>query len=159
VKNTAYAWRHAIYFLSFMDGEAQRELVLEHAAAAEETRLEPAFAGLRAVIDGARFDASGHVARGAGRRFLGWSVGPTGCSRPELRSAPLVRRRTQRTAARPAYGDGSRTSAPECRSGLDDRGRTDRRLGFGAAGDGGGRGDDGGRRRVGARGAFGARRR
>lgn len=80
VKNTAYAWRQAIWLLSLCSEEAQRqalaelqELVAEQPQAWAE-RFAPAVAGLQLVIEGGRFDTTG---RGAGdaRRFLGWSVG------------------------------------------------------------------------------------
>ena len=80
VKNAAYAWRQAIFFLSLCDVEAQwralDELTAEVAAAADRgwaERFAPAVAGLRMVLGGGRFDAEG---RGPGAvRFLGWAVG------------------------------------------------------------------------------------
>ena len=83
VKNAAYAWRQAIFLLSFCDPVAQRralaELQAEVAAAPDRgwaERFQPAVAGLRLVLDGGRFDTDGH---GPGPelavRFLGWSVG------------------------------------------------------------------------------------
>ncbi len=83
VKNAAYAWRQAIFLLSFCDPVAQRralaELQAEVAAAPDRgwaERFQPAVAGLRLVLGGGRFDADGH---GPGPelavRFLGWSVG------------------------------------------------------------------------------------
>lgn len=79
-KNTAYAWRQAIFFLSFVDGSEQRRVVgdlLGEFAAKDSTtfaRLQPAFAGLSAVVDGARFDVKGRGPKGE-RRFLGWALG------------------------------------------------------------------------------------
>lgn len=79
-KNTAYAWRQAIFFLSFVD-EGQQTSVLadllgEFAGGDPATfaRLQPAFAGLKAVMGGARFDATGRGPNGE-RRFLGWALG------------------------------------------------------------------------------------
>jgi len=79
-KNTAYAWRQAIFFLSFVDEAEQRRVVGtllgEFAASDAATckRLEPALLGLKAVVDGARFDANGRGLNGE-RRFLGWALG------------------------------------------------------------------------------------
>lgn len=77
IKNAAYAWRQAIFFLSFCDQVAQRESMarLHDRAAVLGPRFAPAVDGLEAVIDGSRFDGSGRTASG-GRRLLGWSVGP-----------------------------------------------------------------------------------
>ncbi len=79
-KNTAYAWRQAIFFLSFADEAAQQravgDLLGEFVASDSATakRLEPALSGLKAVVGGARFDASGRGSNGE-RRFLGWALG------------------------------------------------------------------------------------
>jgi hypothetical protein len=79
VKNTAYAWRQALFFLSFAPGDEQAAAVaglreLGSSRPAEwQRRFEPVVAGLEAVVAGDRFDASGRT--GTGRRFLGWSVG------------------------------------------------------------------------------------
>ncbi len=88
VKNCAYAWRQAIYLLSFCDVQQQRNIV---GTVVEEyrdralanpglQRFEPAISGLRYVIEGYPFDASGEMAANgqlpvAARRFLGWGVG------------------------------------------------------------------------------------
>jgi hypothetical protein len=81
IKNSAYAWRQMIFFLSL----APPEEVSRFMAWARETfeaqkesrvaRLKPALLGLEAVHGGARFDAEGRVP-GGGRRFLGWTLGP-----------------------------------------------------------------------------------
>ena len=79
-KNTAYAWRQAIFFLSFVDEGQQRsvlaDLLGEFAGGDPATfaRLRPAFAGLKGVMGGARFDATGRGPNGE-RRFLGWVLG------------------------------------------------------------------------------------
>lgn len=83
VKNAAYAWRQAIFFLSFCDAAAQWRAVDELtglvAAASDRAwaeRFAPAVAGLRHVLAGGRFDADGHGPGPAlAVRFLGWSVG------------------------------------------------------------------------------------
>lgn len=78
IKNCAYAWRQAIFFLSFADQTTQvaavdrlRTLVID---AGLVNRLGLAVDGLAAVVGGARFREDGTV--GGGRRFLGWTVGP-----------------------------------------------------------------------------------
>lgn len=79
VKNLAYAWRQALFLLSYCSGSEQQaavgrlgeQLVMPH-----RSPLRPVAAGLAAILDGQRFDASGRIAAGAGRRLLGWSVGP-----------------------------------------------------------------------------------
>ncbi|WP_371401761.1 hypothetical protein OHA10_28060 [Kribbella sp. NBC_00662] len=74
IKNTAYAWRQAIFYLSFCSPASQGEALarLEERAG---PRLAPAVAGLQQVVAGERFDADGRTA-GGGRRLLGWSAGP-----------------------------------------------------------------------------------
>ncbi|HEY3559006.1 MAG TPA: hypothetical protein VGL05_16165, partial [Kribbella sp.] len=80
LKNTAYAWRQAIFYLSFCDGTAQREVLakLEERAAVLGPRFAPAVTGLVEVAGGQRFDATGRTP-GGGRRLLGWSAGPHWC--------------------------------------------------------------------------------
>lgn len=80
VKNTAYAWRQALFFLSFASQEQQRHALeeLQHAVGrsdeATRARLGPAVLGLAHVLGGGSFDRSGHGPGGA-RRFLGWACG------------------------------------------------------------------------------------
>lgn len=83
VKNAAYAWRQAIFFLSFCDDSEQAEILtrLRHqvdtSAGNFAARFGPAVDGLAQAISGGRFDAAGRIqGTGSGRRFLGWSVGP-----------------------------------------------------------------------------------
>jgi hypothetical protein len=77
VKNTAYAWRQAIYLLSLCDVHVQetaiRALETRLSANPEWVAFRPVVAGLRAAFEGARFDDGGTVE--GGRRFLGWSTG------------------------------------------------------------------------------------
>ncbi|MEZ6186177.1 MAG: hypothetical protein R3F62_14355 [Planctomycetota bacterium] len=79
VKNGAYAWRQALFFLSFCTPQEEAEVVAEleaRVAAADPTwaaRFAPALEGLRRVRAGDRFDDRGAV--GDGLRYLGWSVG------------------------------------------------------------------------------------
>ncbi|WP_328456855.1 hypothetical protein [Amycolatopsis sp. NBC_00438] len=83
VKNAAYAWRQALFFLSFCDEPAQRAAVdrlgEQVARAGLEDRFGPAVAGLAQVVAGGRFTESGTTADGAGRRFLGWTTGTHWC--------------------------------------------------------------------------------
>jgi hypothetical protein len=81
VKNSACAWRQAIYYLSLRDESVQAEALaalhgqLQTTGGSLEARFAPAVAGLEHVIAGGRFDAAGMVPGGTGRRFLGWAVG------------------------------------------------------------------------------------
>lgn len=80
IKNTAYAWRQAIYLLSLADHPTQHRVMgrLRDGWANGPDRwratFEPALAGLEHVASGARFDDAGRTDQG--KRFLGWSVGP-----------------------------------------------------------------------------------
>src|SRR5690606_14381500 len=71
VKNTAYAWRQALFFLSLDDEGTQRQALAElQALVAQQPiawaeRFEPVVAGLRLVLDGGRFDAEGRGPGGA----------------------------------------------------------------------------------------------
>ncbi|SDW67886.1 hypothetical protein SAMN05421504_1011231 [Amycolatopsis xylanica] len=66
VKNAAYAWRQAIFYLSFADVAAQRECVAALATRATAVpRLAPAVEGLARVVDGGP----------CATRFVGWSTG------------------------------------------------------------------------------------
>lgn len=82
VKNTAYAWRQMMFFLSFVHPPALQEFLdwaREHVEEQDETfvrRFEPVLAGLEWVCAGNAFDASGRGGpMGGARRFLGWSDG------------------------------------------------------------------------------------
>jgi hypothetical protein len=82
VKNTAYAWRQMVFFLSFLDRPAQeeflgwaRELFMQQDEAFTR-RFEPALTGLEWACAGNGFDASGRGGpKRQARRFLGWSDG------------------------------------------------------------------------------------
>lgn len=80
VKNTAYAWRQAVYLLSLVDESAQQAVLGRigdrwgNGPEPWRVTFEPALVGLERVLAGDRFDATGRV--GVGRRFLGWTVGP-----------------------------------------------------------------------------------
>ncbi|MEA5362865.1 hypothetical protein VA596_25245 [Amycolatopsis sp., V23-08] len=92
VKNAAYAWRQAVFFLSFCDVPAQRAAVdrlgEQVARAGLEDRFGPAVAGLAQVVADGRFTGSGTTADGAGRRFLGWTTGTHWCLPTRTADAP-----------------------------------------------------------------------
>ncbi len=79
LKNTAYAWRQAIFFMSFSEDVARLYILdelIQLGADSRGTRAErlwPAIDGLQRVEQGERFDQGGRC--GPARRFLGWSVG------------------------------------------------------------------------------------
>jgi len=82
IKNAAYAWRQAIYFLSLCDHDTQAEALaqlrghLQNAGEDLQARFGAAVDGLAHVIAGGHFDSSGRAPRpAAGRRFLGWATG------------------------------------------------------------------------------------
>ncbi|PPK68130.1 hypothetical protein V5P93_000034 [Actinokineospora auranticolor] len=79
IKNIAYSWRQAVYFLSLCDDERQAVVVADLRAATASGRraaLRPVVDGLATVLDGGRFTAEGLTADGRGKRLLGWSLGP-----------------------------------------------------------------------------------
>jgi hypothetical protein len=74
VKDAAYAWRHLVFFLSFVDEPTQRAFVgWARGELGKVPRLAPAVRGLAHVVDGGAFAADGTGPDGA-RRFLGWST-------------------------------------------------------------------------------------
>jgi hypothetical protein len=81
VKNTAYAWRQMVFFVSLMDGTgiaAFLDWMARHFAAQRQafrSRFSPVVAGFQAVAAGHRFGHDGLHAASGGRRFLGWSEG------------------------------------------------------------------------------------
>jgi hypothetical protein len=79
VKNAAYAWRQAIFLLSFCQSSEQASLVRrlgeEVRSAGIDIRFSPGVDGLAHVIAGGRFTATGLASDGDGRRFLGWAAG------------------------------------------------------------------------------------
>jgi hypothetical protein len=80
VKNAAYAWRQAIFLLSFCEASAQMSLLHRLEGEIHNTgsgpQFSPAIDGLAHVISGGRFSAAGTVPGSSGRRFLGWALGP-----------------------------------------------------------------------------------
>jgi hypothetical protein len=90
IKNVAYAWRQAIFLLSYCDQTTQHAAVDRLRVQADEAGLHLSFPraieGLAHVISGGQFTASGTAPDNA-RRLLGWSVGPHWC----LTSEPATR--------------------------------------------------------------------
>jgi hypothetical protein len=78
VKNCAYAWRQAVFCLSYCGQNTPHAAAERLGARVREAGLEgrfgPAAGGLTAVTAGARFTGDGTT--GAARRFPGWSTGP-----------------------------------------------------------------------------------
>lgn len=78
VKNTAYAWRQMLFFLSLSTSEEQQafpvdvEQRLVRQPQHVQARIAPAVAGLAYVINGGKFEADGTA--GDGRRLLGWTT-------------------------------------------------------------------------------------
>jgi hypothetical protein len=93
VKNTAYALRQAVFFLSFCTTEQQQAAVERLRTDAEGLgeRFAPVVDGLAHVVRGGRFDSSGRVPGRPARRFLGWSVGEHWCLPPEPSRAATAR--------------------------------------------------------------------
>jgi hypothetical protein len=81
VKNAAYAWRQALFFISLLEppeASAFSAWCQGHLVGREGTirqRLMPVVAGLAAVASGAEFASDGRHEASGGRRLLGWSVG------------------------------------------------------------------------------------
>lgn len=73
MKNTAYAWRQALFLLSFCEPTVQMSQAVRLRTEVRDTRLVPAAEGLLQVLDGDRFTPAGTMRRGTGRRFLGWA--------------------------------------------------------------------------------------
>ncbi len=91
IKNTAYAWRQAVFLLSHCDGPTQLAAVArlrrQATDAGIQDRLGPAIDGLAHVVGGGRFTRHGTVDNTTARRFLGWTAGPHWCMprEPDLR--------------------------------------------------------------------------
>jgi hypothetical protein len=83
IKNTAYAWRQAVFFLSLCDDQTQRTSVerlrQQVSDAGIQDRLAPAVDGLAHVAAGGRFTSNGTVDGNNARRFLGWTAGHHWC--------------------------------------------------------------------------------
>jgi hypothetical protein len=83
LKNIAYAWRQALFFLSFCEREEQRAAVVRLGELVSQAglneRFGPAVTGLAHVVAGGRFTPEGTQPNGPGRRLLGWTTGPHWC--------------------------------------------------------------------------------
>ena len=78
VKNVAYGWRQALFFLSLCPPPQQfaaLQRLVDATVSGPAARLRPAVDGLTHVLAGGRFTPWGTVVGGDGRRLLGWSVG------------------------------------------------------------------------------------
>jgi hypothetical protein len=81
MKNTAYAWRQMLFYLSLVDGLTVGAFVewthvhLSKQKDELQRRFAPVLSGLRATSEGERFGADGLHPRTGGRRFLAWSIG------------------------------------------------------------------------------------
>ena len=80
MKNTAYAWRQMVFYLSLANSSevaAFQDWSFSHLGDQQvefARRFEPVMAGLHVAIKGETFGLDGrHVASG-GRRFLGWTL-------------------------------------------------------------------------------------
>jgi hypothetical protein len=78
IKDTAYAWRQMVFFLSRLSQAEQRAFAgaahraLDEQAPDARRRVSPAVRGLAHVVDGGRFDEAGRPDEG--RRLLGWTT-------------------------------------------------------------------------------------
>lgn len=81
-KNSAYAWRQMVFFLSLVDSQtvsaflvwARRHLEQQNTSIRE--RLSPALSGLEWIAGGSNFDPHGMGGiTGEGHRLLGWTTG------------------------------------------------------------------------------------
>jgi hypothetical protein len=78
IKNSAYAWRQALFLLSFCTVTEQEKRVralLDATASGPARRLRPAVEGLVYVLVGGRIGPDGIAESGSGRRLLGWTLG------------------------------------------------------------------------------------
>jgi hypothetical protein len=81
IKNTAYAWRQMLFYLSLLDQSAVTSFLDWSAAYLTRQqdefrqRFTPVMQGLAVVAGGDRFDPEGYHLPSGGRQFLGWSVG------------------------------------------------------------------------------------
>lgn len=80
LKNTAYAWRQMLFYLSLLDASAQRRAIdaiqARYLTQPEsfKQRFWPVFLGLRRAADGHSLPQQGATAEGA-RVFRGWTLG------------------------------------------------------------------------------------
>jgi hypothetical protein len=80
VKNSAYAWRQMIFFLSLANEDGLPPFLdwtNEYLAKQREdfrSRFAPVIDGLRLVAERGQFDAAGRNRASGGRRFVGWTL-------------------------------------------------------------------------------------
>ncbi|AYF77823.1 hypothetical protein D7D52_32900 [Nocardia yunnanensis] len=74
LKNAAYAWRQAIFLLSYCNTATQHDQ-LHRLSTHHTTPLTPAINGLSHVVSGGHFTPRGMTPSGNGHRFLGWTQG------------------------------------------------------------------------------------
>ncbi|HEY6252477.1 MAG TPA: hypothetical protein VI685_21185, partial [Candidatus Angelobacter sp.] len=95
VKNSAYAWRQMVFFLSLLDSSEIRafiqwtraEAVRQKSTRAEQ--FESAVAGLELVVNGGSIDQQDVQGAFQARRFLGWTTGRHWLLGPEQKKAAL----------------------------------------------------------------------
>ena len=90
-KNSAYAWRQMLFYLSFLDADAAVSFVewARHEATKPHSilgrQLGPVLSGLEWVVSGGRFDQQGIAdTPGGARRFLGWTAGQHWLLAPQI---------------------------------------------------------------------------
>jgi hypothetical protein len=82
VKNSAYAWRQMLFFVSLMDLEMMSSFIqwmrseVKKQNSAFAQRLDPVLSGLELIANGGSFDRQGTGGASAeARRFVGWTTG------------------------------------------------------------------------------------
>jgi hypothetical protein len=96
VKNSAYAWRQMLFFMSLLDAEAVSAFLLwarsylEKQTDSRRQRLLPALSGLEWIVADGVFDQQGIGGRtGEGRRLLGWTTTRHWLLGPEGKDVPV----------------------------------------------------------------------
>ena len=107
VKNAAYAWRQALFLLSYCDPDCQQAQARQLAEDTAGTRFGPAADGLTHIIAGGQFSADGTIPGASGRRFLGWARGPHWyLQQPSPSAVPNVADLEVQAVTRPQIGEG-----------------------------------------------------
>ncbi len=112
-KNSAYAWRQMVFYLSLVSPEAVSAFLLwarSHLEQLKNTslrrRMDPALAGLEWIAAGGTFDQHGVGGiAGEGRRLLGWTTKQREGFVSEERAAKLVKLLEDHFAGEQAYND------------------------------------------------------
>lgn len=73
IKQAAYAWRQALFLLSFCDPTTQLTQAEQLANQVQNTTLQPAAEGLLHVLQGGHFTTTGTTPDTKGIRFQGWT--------------------------------------------------------------------------------------